>query len=331
MTRKRIGLVGYFGFGNYGDELFVSVYKKFFHDCEIVRMHDSINAPFYGDALLEKIDKLDAIIIGGGDLIIPNAFPTLYYDERFLRRPVFYHGVGVPSWIGEDAGVIERIKAFYTHPSVKKINVRDLESKAWVDKRFAPSVAVDHSVDMVFSLDLPKPIKPAGQKVFGLILRKFAAEPERWRNVKRLCDRAREQGYAIKTIVLATGRTRQDDLESLASFDYPDAEVVCPDDLDTLTREIGTCDVVASMKFHGVVVAFAYGIPAISLSTTDKFVNLCRRADRMDLSAHIDHPDLPDRLPRFPVRIPSTTLSVLKQEATQSMVRLRHAVLNEVD
>ena len=48
----------------------------------------------------------------------------------------------------------------------------------------------------------------------------------------------------------------------------------------------------ASHKFHGTVVATAYGIPAISMSTTDKNRNLLRRLGRPELVCAFDDPSL---------------------------------------
>ncbi|WP_342362795.1 polysaccharide pyruvyl transferase family protein [Terrarubrum flagellatum] len=331
MTRRKIGLVGYFGYGNYGDELFVDVYKKFFYDCEVSVLQDSLKTPIYSDKAYAKIESLDAIIIGGGDLLLPKYFASSYFDDKFLEKPVYLHGVGVPLWTGEDPAVVERIAKFVQHPNIKRINARDRESARWIIDKLKPTAPVEYSVDMVFSLDFPVAPRDPKKKVFGLITRKLTPGQTRWDNITALCERARTFGYEIRNIVLGTGMIRDDDLTGLKEWDYSHAKLVDPNDIHQLTKEIGACDVIASTKFHGCVVAMAYGVPAITLTTTDKFLNLYRLIEREDLISHFIHEDLTARLPKYVAPIPRTTRVAMRNDATAAILRLRRAILNEVD
>src|SRR6478735_1416205 len=166
MARRKIGLVGYFGYGNYGDELFIDVYRKYFHDCEICVLQDSLKSPIYSAKAYEQIETLDAIIIGGGDLLLPKYFATTYFDDAFLKKPIYMNGVGVPLWTGEDPAVVAKIARFVQHPSVKHINARDRESARWIAEKLNPSVPIEYSVDMVFSLDFPRIARNPKKKRF---------------------------------------------------------------------------------------------------------------------------------------------------------------------
>jgi polysaccharide pyruvyl transferase WcaK-like protein len=331
MARRKIGLVGYFGYGNFGDELFVDVYKKFFYDCEVSVLQDNLNSPIYSDKAYEKIGSLDAIIIGGGDLILPKYFATDYFDDHFLQKPIYMHGVGVPLWTGEDPAVVERMARFVQHPNVRHINARDRESADWIRRKLKPSAPIDFSVDMVFSLDFPQVVRDPKKKVFGLVMRKLMPGETHWDNICALCDRARGLGYEIRNIVLGTGKIRDDDLVGLTEWSYPQAALVDPNDNGALIRQLGACNVIASTKFHGCVVAMAYGIPAITLTTTDKFLNLYRLLERQDLISHFIHDDLVERLPKYPASIPRSARVAMRNNATAAMTRLRRAVLNEVN
>jgi polysaccharide pyruvyl transferase WcaK-like protein len=330
MTKKRIGLVGYFGYGNYGDELFLDVYRKYFYDCALVPIQDSLTHPFYTAAAYDTIKTLDAIIIGGGDLFIPKYFANNYFDDHFLQKPIYFHGIGVPLWTGQDPQVVERMATFVGHPNVKKINLRDIESAEWVQNTLKPKAPIDFSADMVFALDFPRVKRDPTNKVFGLIMRKLSPGMTRWDHISSLCDKARSLNYKIHNIVLGTGMIRDDDLEGLKEFDYPHLVTVDPNDLGELTKAIGACDVIASTKFHGCVVATAYGIPAITLTTTDKFLSLYKAMERRDLIGHHIHPDIADRLPKYVAPIPHATRDLLREDAVQSILTLRRQMLDEL-
>jgi polysaccharide pyruvyl transferase WcaK-like protein len=241
------------------------------------------------------------------------------------------HGVGVPRWTGEDPAVVARIARFVQHPNVKRINARDRESARWIKEKLKPTASIDYSVDMVFSLDFPKVVRNPKKKVFGLIMRKLTPGQTRWDHISALCDRARDYGYEVRNIVLGTGAIRDDDLAGLKEWDYPHAVMVDPNDNWALIQQIGACDVIASTKFHGCVVAMAYGIPAITLTTTDKFVNLYRLLERQDLIGHFIHDDLVERLPKYPAPIPRSARVAMRNSATASMMRLRRAILGELN
>ena len=329
MTRPRVGLVGYYGYGNYGDELFLDVYKKYFYDCKIIVLNNSDANPIY-PITMNKVDEVDAIIIGGGDLFIPKYFAATYFDASFLSKPIFFHGTGVPLWIGQDAGVIAKMAEFVKSPNVRKINVRDKESADWINKNLNPAFPADHSPDMVFSFDFPKVEKEKGKRIFGLIMRKLSMDEAKWNNIIALKEKAEKLGYEIHNIVLGTGKTRDDDLLGLSEGPDMGIQLIDSNDLFELTKAIGRCDVIASTKFHGCVVATAYGIPAITLSTTDKFVSLNKIIERTDLTSHYIHEDLPERLSKYPAVIPWTSRKFLREAATNAMLDLRRAVLAEI-
>jgi polysaccharide pyruvyl transferase WcaK-like protein len=188
---------------------------------------------------------------------------------------------------------------------------------------------VEVSSDIVCALDLPKPAARQGRPVFGLVTRKQNPGEIHWKNVAGLCDRARSLGYQIRNIVLGTGGDRQADIAALAEFRYEHMSTVESDDLLELTREIGSCDVIASMKFHGCVVATLYGVPAITMITTDKFRNLFHSIERPDLIGHHTHASLPDRLGRYMAPIPRLTREYLRENALQGLARLRRRMLDE--
>lgn len=333
MAKARLGLVGYFGYGNFGDELFLDVYRKYFYDCELIVIPESAHNPIYGNdfgRVEEIVNSVDAIIIGGGDLFIPKYFAQNYFQQVFLRRPIFFNGVGVPLWIGQDPEVIAKMARFASHPNVKRINARDTESVDWLVSKLSPTAPVVHSADMVFSLDLPKVEKDPKKKVFGVITRWDNPGTIRWDRITALCDRARSYGYEVHNIILGTGKIRDDDIEALKEWDYSEMITVDPQDLNEMIKAIARCDVLASTKFHGCVVATAYGIPTITMTTTDKFINLFRGIDRPDLISHFLHDDLVTHLSKYMARIPRITVENLRSDADNSMKKLRREILGEV-
>ena len=94
-----------------------------------------------------------------------------------------------------------------------------------------------------------------------------------------------------------------------------------------LTRAIGECTMLASHKFHGTVVATAYGIPAISMSTSDKNRNLLERLGRPELVCAFDDPRLPDLVVRDPAPPDPTIRAAMTREATDALARLRSSLV----
>ena len=101
MTTLRVGLVGYYGWGNYGDEFFKDVLETELKDCRFRVLHDlGPKGELILDNLKANIAEVDVIMIGGGDLVIPLPLSMLYWRPEFLAKPVVIYGVGVPKWGG---------------------------------------------------------------------------------------------------------------------------------------------------------------------------------------------------------------------------------------
>lgn len=314
---RRIGLIGFFGWGNYGDELFLKLWQK-----ELIRagtpeiVHQINKSPYFVDPVATVAKRYDAFVIGGGDLVIPWNVSKLYWRREWLTKPVYIAGVGVPTWGEPKDSVIAHMREFFQHPNVRYISARDPESAAWITENLAPKVPVQWAPDLVFALDLPPVSKPDGPPILTVVTRRRRGGPDDYTQVLRLCDRAREEGYRIRHLVLATGSTGKSDLEAAEEFAVDDKELVYSEELDDLTRAIGESTAMVSMKFHGTVVAVAYGVPSIVLSPTDKSRNLYRMIGQERLLSHLNHENLPDKLDEAATPIPEEARGDLKNRAS---------------
>jgi polysaccharide pyruvyl transferase WcaK-like protein len=328
-----MGLVGFFGAGNYGDELFVEAFRQFLGGDlplqTLLEWRPSGSLRFVQGRLRET----DAIVIGGGDLLIPWARNDRYWRSEYLRRPVFVVGVGVPTWRREESAALERMRRFLCHPSVQMIVARDHESAEWIEQRMEPRVPVGAAADLVCALPFHEVEPPPGLPIIGVVTRHRprAASPHGRQDdvshVAALCRRAQERGYRVRQIILATGAVRAADRSVAGRLGVPDAELVESDDLSVLTNAIAECRLLATMKFHGAVVAWMSGVPAIALRTSDKNRNFFRRIGKPHLVRRFDDPRLPELLDAAEETISPAVRHELRADATEVLQNLRDRLL----
>jgi polysaccharide pyruvyl transferase WcaK-like protein len=326
--RKTIGLVGFFGWGNFGDELFIETFRHWLgKEFDLKVLNDLTSKPYFSRPLDEVMRGIDAIVIGGGDLVMPWTVSELYWKAAYLSVPVFVVGVGVPTWKGASAAAITTQAKFFQHPNVRMVEARDRESAEWITRHLKPKVEAGHSADIVFALPMPKvPPQANATKALGVVTRDRKGEPDRLDQIEKLCKKAIDHGYAVRHIVLGIGEVGKRDLERANDLQIEGKEVVHSESLADLCVAIGQCTVLASMKFHGTVVALHYGVPSIVLSATDKSRNLMRMAERPDLLSSLADQHLADRFSPYVASIPSTTRRMLKQRAEGTMSRLAQAL-----
>lgn len=295
--RIRVGLVGYYGWGNYGDELFHQVLAQQLPDIEWVLLHDvDAEGRFLDGELRARLATVDAVMIGGGDLVIPYAMSGLYWREEFLAKPVVVYGVGVPRWGGYDDGVVAHLRRFFQHASVQSVTARDEQSAQWIRTHIKPSAPVDCEPDIACVYQRPVPAQRSG---IGIVFR-HQGNGLNVAGVSAVLDAVRARGETARLIVLGSGKTRVDDLATtLTALGNDDADIVLRTPLDDLTDVLVGCRKAVSMKFHGCVVAMAHDVPCLALSAADKFKNFYAELERPEWVTTLASEDLAQKLAQF--------------------------------
>jgi polysaccharide pyruvyl transferase WcaK-like protein len=210
---------------------------------------------------------------------------------------------------------------------VRFISTRDTPSQAWVTSHLQPGVSVHTGADMVCALDLPAVAAPE-DRVLGVVTRKRKGEADDLVWLERLCEKAARLDYRIHHLVLGTGRVGAADEAVHGELRVPGKKLVRSEDLDELCTAIGACTAMASMKFHGTVVAAMYGVPSIVLSATDKNRNFMAMIDRPELLSGLEDAHLPDRFSPYLAAIPGHSRTWLRESATDTMRRLTAGLLD---
>lgn len=327
---KKVGLVGYFGWGNYGDELFVDVLSSLFEDqeeCTTDVVHDLIKDPYFSGPVQQRVDEFDAIVIGGGDLVIPWVISPLYWKKEYLTKPVYIVGVEVPTWGGYSEAVCLEMREFFQHDNVRFVHARSEASAAWIQKHLQPRIRVESGVDIVCAKNFDTHWSP--NKVLGLITRAHQnIDPV---NINALMATAVAAGWSIKHIPLATGATAKDDIEEAAAASYfTPRSITRAETIEALTHEIQTCHLVVSMKFHGCVAAHMSGVPTITLSRANKFTNFAEQTGRTEFLSLAQDQNLPSLFEAAQTPVDMEEVKDLKERSRGELEALRDLILADL-
>lgn len=320
-----VGVAGFYGWGNYGDELFWQVFHRQLGGAMELR---NLLGPDASDrqSLRRTVRDTDVVLVGAGDLAIPWR-RSRYWDAALLQRPVYVAGIGVPLWRSPTERGVTALRQFFRHPAVQLVAARDRRSVDWIAEQLRPRVPIGLSPDLAWAADLPPVEPPTGPPIFGVAVRWRSDGIDDLSQVRLLCERAAASGYRVRRIVLATRGVRASDVEATARLGLDDTELVSTDDLDAISRAIGECRVFASMKFHGVIVAAMYGVTPISIKSSTKTSSFLTDVGRPELLSTFDDPALPTFAERKLPPIAEDIRRRLRADAMAFLGELRMALL----
>lgn len=336
--KPKLGIVGFFGHGNYGDELFWSVFEQYFgRDFDLVLIPDLPTKPYFSTPVSERVSQVDAIVIGGGDLIRPWAVDARYFNKAYLEKPVFMVGLGVPirsadPSLNDRPHISRRYAAFFQHPNVKFVGLRDDSSRDWVIEHLNPTAPVVSVPDIVCALDLPVAPEKSGRPILGIAtrLRPNQDEPDDYTELARLASAMQSEGWRVRHLILGTGPVGERDRENADDLVIDGKEIFYSEDLDEISRAIGECSALASMKFHGSVVATMYGVPSMVLIPTSKNRSFMRRIGRDDLLSVFNDETLTERFSPPPAAPDASAVTGLREAASALMRDLNKRVKRQV-
>lgn len=279
--RPRVGITGSFGRGNYGDELYIKTYEHWFGGWADLHLLSGLPSPVYlrhyGDAY---VDLMDAVVLGGGDLIVPYV-PRVsrdFINPSYLRKSLHVVGIGVQLNRSEiDPSVLGRWRNFLQHSSVASISMRDPESRDWVVEHIGPRIEVSSHADLVCALPLPRVSAPEGAPVVGVVTR-HVQPGDNYRQLEEILRDMRNRGWRIRHIIGGVGPHGKKDFANSELLDVPGKEVVYSENLDDISVALGECSLVLSMKLHTTVVATMYGIPTVCVNPVVKARQFMRMA-----------------------------------------------------
>ncbi|RKQ36414.1 polysaccharide pyruvyl transferase family protein [Kocuria tytonis] len=266
----RLGHVGFFGWGNYGDELMYQTWISAFGD-EFTheRVHDVLVRPYFSRPAEEIAADVDAVVIGGGDLIHPDAISTLYWNRAWLTRPVIVAGVGVALERTRRRGDVPgRLRTFLQHENVHFVGTRDQGSTHWLRDTAGLSREIETGADPGFAAALP-PAGHPGRDTVGVVFRKVPTDQD-LSTLDRLLRLMEPRGFRVEVLVLAVEHDQALERRALEDVGVPPEIIRTESSIDALTAALGGYRSLLTAKFHGAVMAARYGVPALSLRMTHK-------------------------------------------------------------
>lgn len=275
----RIGLIGWYGHANYGDERILYCIKRFFSNYEFYITSG------WEDAKLKinELNKCDYILIGGGGLILRDIGKQTSLINNF-KKPFGFLGVSIEAKDKSMEEFLETIKE-----KAEFILVRDSQSKKYLDNHY--KVIVGPDLTFLYPLDIANEVK---EDICGLNLRDwYYWKGTLYGNYHNLMKKINSKSPFIETIYPFKKWDPSKTVDILkGKFDciiplpfYFETDTV--NDAELMSRYFKNVPVtfntssfyniryLIGMRYHSIVFAAQCGIPFISLSYQPKNDTFC--------------------------------------------------------
>ncbi|SHH16218.1 polysaccharide pyruvyl transferase family protein [Thermosipho atlanticus] len=262
---KKILLVGYYGFGNLGDELMRISIKKFLkrENYQVVELlpkevkYENAYSRFNIISVLNAISKSDIVICGGGGVLQDKTsfrsfmyYYLIFKISLFLRKPVIFFG----NSFGPFKRYLSRI-LFKDLLRNKKLYIfsRDEVSYKYVKKYNNKAfIYTDPSIPIL-----------SEEKYEKKVQRKAVIVPRKFRSYVPVLLCLANQGFT--NVVFAPFSPEDVPLaKRLSNFSVKKLKVSYCDVEDSISH-IKQSELVISERFHGALIAAYFEVPFISL------------------------------------------------------------------
>jgi len=240
---------------------------------------------------LEDVAHLDGVIIGGGDLIIPDFVNNAYFREELFDKPCWVYGAGIPNDQGWSDKSIDAYKRLFDN--AEGIYLRDPRSVDIMQRRLG--ITASEVMYITWGGPLPdsgKYIKndftygnPTTQHLYpwmGLSIRPESFVVTQFMHIVDLVNAA-YRSMGLRTLCIPLHPTDMADLgdcrlhELLATLvnttggrlaRAPNYIQMFPQNayLDQRMGAISRCNVYVTTRYHGAIAALRYRVPVVVLA-----------------------------------------------------------------
>lgn len=266
LVTKRILIVGYYGFGNYGDELFANVFRTFLSEYfQLTFLPDALTDPYFpGEKLASIVERHDLVIVGAGDLLNPQYIPPFYLAEEFLQRDVIVEGVGVPLELGSSETATAHLRNFLSSKCVKGISVRDRRSHDFLNQNLGINSVIKPDIALSLQISNQRP------KLRNVTISPRAHQDEEHYMAMIEATAEVRQSSTPEVLISSIGETAKDDM-AFSSVYFRRFEQFNFKSIERITDFITNSEVVISDKFHVCLLGLIGGCAVIPISNSNKF------------------------------------------------------------
>jgi polysaccharide pyruvyl transferase WcaK-like protein len=249
-----IGIVGYFNYGSFGDDLMLKIWQQLFDEHNVFPINNQTN-----------IDNVDKIIIGGGYILERYSYNNMFWDFKYLQCPTYVYGIGVSDAYDVDFNAIKKYNWYLNQ--CKYISFRNTYDLEYFNCKY------DLVDDIVWNFKFNN-TKKVKTKTIGISLRNYDYNID----IIDLCKNILEMGYNLNIIQLYIGDAMVNQC-LYQTLNNSNVKYITYEkgNEDIIISNINNLDLYITQKLHGFIIAMLQKTPAIIIGKINKFKYITER------------------------------------------------------
>lgn len=265
-----VGVIGYYGFGNLGDQLILDNLRACFADCRLIPI--PVGLPGKVEDVADRLNAFDLVLLGGGQLFQDaplRPFGNFHEWSDQLRVPIGVLGIGITRLDEKYRQALEQLI-----DSSLFFFVRDEESR-----RLLNHLKVQVAPDLSFYRKASLKKRTSPDLVCGVNLR-----AGRRHTSKEWVETAARLPYR-KRVLPFSSHPSIGDRELLSQLDSDCPEIARVEDFSRIDFLVGTA-------FHSVILAIQTSTPVVAINYDPKVRRIMEAAGMKGFVLNWDEPHL---------------------------------------